>query len=95
MEALEILAQRCETIVVESVLAACRDKKDDMHIRYDNEANTMYVNFGVPVPADDSELGKNDILYRYKEGEVIGVTVTQALLSLPTNLTPPPHFRMS
>ena len=48
----------------------------DMHIRYDHEVDTMYVNFGVPVPADDSELGKNDILYRYKEGEVIGVTVT-------------------
>lgn len=48
----------------------------DMHIRYDNEADTMYVNFGLPVPADDSELGKNNILYRYREGEIVGVTVT-------------------
>lgn len=36
----------------------------------------MYFNFGVPVPADDSELGENDILYRYREGEIVGVTVT-------------------
>jgi uncharacterized protein YuzE len=48
----------------------------DMHVRYDEEADTMYVNFGAPVPADDSELGENDILYRYREGEIVGVTVT-------------------
>lgn len=48
----------------------------DMHVRYDKEADTMYVNFGAPVPADDSELGANDILYRYREGEIVGVTVT-------------------
>lgn len=48
----------------------------DMHVRYDEEADTMYVNFGAPVPADDSELGENDILCRYREGEIVGVTVT-------------------
>ncbi len=47
-----------------------------MHVRYDEEADTMYVNFGAPVPADDSEMGANDILYRYREGEIVGVTVT-------------------
>lgn len=49
---------------------------NDMHVRYDEEADTMYFNFGAPVPADDSELGENDILYRYREGEIVGVTVT-------------------
>ncbi|MBY0435202.1 MAG: DUF2283 domain-containing protein [Cyclobacteriaceae bacterium] len=48
----------------------------DMHVRYDQQADTMYVNFGAPVAADDSELGANDILYRYREGEIVGVTVT-------------------
>ncbi len=48
----------------------------DMHVRYDEEVDTMYVNFGAPVPADDSEMGANDILYRYREGEIIGITVT-------------------
>jgi len=36
----------------------------------------MYVSFGAPVSADDTELGENDILYRYKDGEVVGLTVT-------------------
>jgi uncharacterized protein YuzE len=48
----------------------------DMHVRYDKRADTMYVNFGAPVAADDSELGVNNVLYRYREGELIGVTVT-------------------
>jgi len=30
---------------------------DNLHIRYDKEADVMYVSFGPPVPADDSELG--------------------------------------
>ncbi len=36
----------------------------------------MYVSFGPPVPADEREMGEDDILYRYKNGEVIGLTVT-------------------
>lgn len=48
----------------------------DMHARYDEEADTMYVIFGAPVPAYDSEMGANDILYRYRECEIVGVTVT-------------------
>jgi uncharacterized protein YuzE len=49
---------------------------DNLHIRYDKGADVMYVSFGPPVPADDSELREDDILYRYKVGEVIGLTVT-------------------
>ncbi len=48
----------------------------DMHIRFDESADTMYLNFGAPVAADESELGPNNILYRYREGEIIAVTVT-------------------
>jgi hypothetical protein len=48
----------------------------DMHIHCDEGADTMYVNFGAPIPADDSELRANNILYRYREGDLVGVTVT-------------------
>ena len=48
----------------------------DMHVRSDQEADTMYVNFGASIPADDSELAENNILYRYREGEIVGITVT-------------------
>jgi len=36
----------------------------------------MYVNFGPLLPADDSELDDDDILYRYRDGEIIGLTIT-------------------
>lgn len=36
----------------------------------------MYVSFGQPLPADDSEMGDDNILYCYKNGEVIGLTIT-------------------
>lgn len=49
---------------------------DNLHIRYDKDADVMYVSFGAPIPADDTELGEDDILYRYKDGEVVGLTVT-------------------
>jgi uncharacterized protein YuzE len=67
-------------IEIEDILKALKQVNHsyvkDMHVRYDEEADTMYVNFGAPIPADDSELGANDILYRYREGEIVGVTVT-------------------
>jgi uncharacterized protein YuzE len=48
----------------------------NVHIRYDAGADTLYIGFGPPVSADDSELGDDDILYRYKHGELAGITAT-------------------
>jgi uncharacterized protein YuzE len=67
-------------IEIENILKALKvvnhNHVKDMHVHYDEETDTMYVNFGAPIPADDSELGANNILYRYREGEIVGVTVT-------------------
>lgn len=43
MEAMEILAQRCEMIVVDSTFAACRDKKDDifLNLAIDGKADVL------------------------------------------------------
>jgi len=49
-------------------------------LHYDNEANVLYVNFSAtPVEADDSELLDGDIIIRYREGRIIGVTMLNAL----------------
>lgn len=45
---------------------------------YDEEADVLYLNFKKPSRADDSELTDDDIIIRYEEGEVIGVTVLHA-----------------
>jgi uncharacterized protein YuzE len=62
--------------IMEALKAVSHSNANNLHIRYNKGADVMYVSFGAPVPADDTELGEDDILYRYKDGEVVGLTVT-------------------
>lgn len=62
--------------ILDALKAVKHSNANDVHIQYDRDADVMYVNFGVPVPADESELGDEDILYRYQNGKIIGLTVT-------------------
>ncbi len=45
---------------------------------YDEEADVLYVNFKKPSHADDSELTDDDVIVRYEEGEVVGITILNA-----------------
>lgn len=45
---------------------------------YDAEADVLYLNFKKPSHADDTELTDDDILIRYENGEIVGVTVLHA-----------------
>ena len=45
---------------------------------YDTEADVLYINFKKPSYATDSEITDNDIVIRYENGEVIGLTVLHA-----------------
>ena len=45
---------------------------------YDAEADVLYVNFKKPSHADDSELTDDDVIIRYEQGEVIGLTILNA-----------------
>ena len=45
---------------------------------YDAEADTLYVNFKKPAHATDSELQDNDVIVRYEDDEIIGLTVLHA-----------------
>lgn len=62
--------------IMQALKAVSHSNADNLNIRFDKEADVMYVSFGPPLPADESELGEDDILYRYKNGEIIGLTVT-------------------
>ena len=62
--------------MIEALKSVRQSKANDIRIRYDDEADTMYVSLGPPIPADDSELGDDDILYRYADGKMIGFTIT-------------------
>lgn len=45
---------------------------------YDEEADVLYLNFKKPSHADDSMLTDDDVIIRYEDGEVIGITILHA-----------------
>ena len=45
---------------------------------YDSKADVLYVNFKKASHADDSELTDDDVLIRYENGEIVGVTILNA-----------------
>ncbi len=44
-------------------------------VLHDRERDVLYISFGRPQEADESELLENDILVRYRGKRVIGLTV--------------------
>ncbi len=47
-------------------------------LSYDQEADTLYVNFKKPSHATDSDLTDDDVIVRYEGEEVIGLTILHA-----------------
>jgi uncharacterized protein YuzE len=45
---------------------------------YDAEADTLYVNFKKPSNATDSDLTDDDVIVRYEDGEIVGLTILHA-----------------
>ena len=45
---------------------------------YDAEADTLYINFKKPSHATDSELTDDDVIIRYEDNEIIGLTILHA-----------------
>mgnify|MGYP001024337487 FL=1 len=44
-------------------------------VEYDEKADVLYISFSPDTQADDSELTSNDVVIRYKNGKIIGLTV--------------------
>ena len=45
---------------------------------YDSEADVLYINFKKPSHATDSELTDEDIIIRYQEDQIVGLTILHA-----------------
>jgi uncharacterized protein YuzE len=45
---------------------------------YDDEADTLYINFKNPANATDSELTDDDVIVRYENDDVVGLTILHA-----------------
>ena len=47
-------------------------------VSFDAEAEVLYLSFKKPSHADDNEFTDDDIIVRYGEGEIVGVTILHA-----------------
>ena len=49
-----------------------------MWLDYDKEADVLYISFKRPQDATDSEMADSGILLRYKENDLVGMTILEA-----------------
>lgn len=59
--------------MAKSEIVALRTEAVD--VEYDEKADVLYISFNSDTIADDSELTDNDVVIRYKNAKIIGLTV--------------------
>lgn len=71
-----------EAIIPEAVLQAVPMLVDFPQQRfwvdYDREADVLYISFRRPQAADDSVMTDQGVLLRYRQEELVGVTILEA-----------------
>lgn len=50
----------------------------NISLHYDDEADVLYIHLGDSVDADDSEMTDDDLIIRYRNGKIVGITVMNA-----------------
>jgi uncharacterized protein YuzE len=75
--------ERCRRVAdlmqrIESDWGALAWLAEVARLAYDEEADVLYVNFKKPSRADDSELTDDDIIIRYENEQVVGMTILNA-----------------
>ena len=53
-------------------------KLKDVKLDYDEEGDVLYICFGKPYPADDSELTDEGVIVRTRENRIVGLTILNA-----------------
>lgn len=51
---------------------------DKVKRNYDPEGDVLYINFGKPQPADDSDITDEGIIVRLREGKIVGLSILNA-----------------
>ena len=57
-------------------------KHRNIWAHYDSEGDVLYIQFKKPNHADDSEMTEDEIIVRYENDEVIGLSILNASLRL-------------
>ncbi len=61
-----------------SILPLIQFKPDNMWIDYDEEADVLYISFKRPQQATDTETLDKGVLLRYRNNELVGMTILNA-----------------
>jgi uncharacterized protein YuzE len=51
---------------------------DKVKLNYDDEGDVLYISFGEPQPADDSDVTDDGVVIRTREGKIVGLTILNA-----------------
>jgi uncharacterized protein YuzE len=60
------------------LLPLVRQAPQPLNTSYDVDGDVLYVSFGPPRPATDSDFSDDDIIVRYNGEEIIGYTILHA-----------------
>lgn len=56
-------------------MEAVIENLEKLDVLYDRARDVVYIRFGPPSKADDSELAEHDIIVRRRKGKLIGLTI--------------------
>ena len=51
---------------------------EKVKLNYDSEGDVLYINFGEPQPADDSDVTDEGVIVRLREGKIVGLSILNA-----------------
>lgn len=58
------------------------DLSERTKVSYDGEGDVLYIHFGEPQPADDSDLTDEGVIVRLRDGRIVGLTILNATKKL-------------
>jgi uncharacterized protein YuzE len=56
--------------------------KEEPALDYDEEGDVLYIDFGQPQPADDSDITDEGVIVRLSGGKIVGLSILNALKRL-------------
>jgi len=74
----EVLEKNAMDEIFKAAHSLLRLPHKRMWIDYDEEADVLYISFRRPQKATDTEMMEDGILLRYKDGELVGLTILDA-----------------
>jgi len=55
----------------------------NIEVDYDAKGDVLYISFGKPQEADDSDVTEEGVIIRLKEGKIVGLTILNASKRMP------------